>query len=60
MESQNDVSNVIRAVRPDIVVLELCASRVNIINLDEKTIIKEAQEMNTEKVSKRNRDCSRV
>lgn len=41
---------VIRHVQPDIVILELCNSRLNILNLDEETILREAQEINTRKI----------
>ena len=37
-ESCEDVSCVIRAVQPDIVMVELCKARSNILHLDEQTI----------------------
>jgi pheromone shutdown protein TraB len=37
---------IMRAVQPHIVVLELCESRVNILQLDEKTILEEAKNIN--------------
>lgn len=40
-KSQDDVSLVIRNVKPDIVMLELCHLRVNILNLNEKNLSKE-------------------
>lgn len=40
-KSQDDVSLVIRNVKPDVVVLELCHLRVDILNLNEKNISKE-------------------
>ncbi|XP_045470598.1 traB domain-containing protein [Harmonia axyridis] len=49
-ESQEDVEKVIQHVQPDIVILELCSSRLNILNLDEESILKEAQEINTRKI----------
>lgn len=49
-ESQNDVEKVIQKVRPDVVVLELCKSRTNILTLDEDTILKEAQSLNMQKI----------
>lgn len=42
LESQEDVSKVIRTVKPHIVVVELCRSRSSILRLDEKTIEEEA------------------
>ncbi|XP_069703231.1 traB domain-containing protein isoform X2 [Periplaneta americana] len=50
MESQEDVAKVIKAVQPHIVLVELCKSRVNILQLDEKTILEEAKNINFEKV----------
>lgn len=49
-ESQDDVSIVIRNVRPDVVMVELCAARVHMLNLDEKTLIEEAKEMSFAKI----------
>ncbi|XP_044751167.1 traB domain-containing protein [Coccinella septempunctata] len=49
-ESQEDVEKVIQHVQPDIVILELCSSRLNILNLDEESILKEAQEINARKI----------
>ena len=48
-ESQTDVSQVMRAVQPDIVVLELCKSRTNILYMDEETILSESQNLTTQK-----------
>merc|ERR1711953_549827 len=48
-ESQTDVSQVMRAVQPDIVVLELCKSRTNILHMDEETILSESQNLTTQK-----------
>lgn len=50
-ESQDDVSLVIRNVRPDIVMVELCSSRVHILKHDEKTLLEEASEINLTKVN---------
>lgn len=50
IESQNDVSKVIETVRPDVVLVELCASRINILQLDEKTLLEEAKNINMEKI----------
>ncbi|XP_055381018.1 traB domain-containing protein [Condylostylus longicornis] len=45
-ESQDDVSFVIRNVRPDIVMVELCPSRIHILKHDEKTLLEEAKNFN--------------
>lgn len=49
-ESQEDVSKTIKAVQPDVVMIELCKSRVNILSLDEETILEEAKNMNFQKI----------
>lgn len=49
-ESQADVSKVIRGVRPHIVVVELCKARTNILSLDEETVLREAKEINLDKI----------
>lgn len=49
-ESQDDVSLVIRNVRPDIVMVELCAARVHMLSHDEKTLLEEAKDINLAKV----------
>ncbi|XP_017472196.1 PREDICTED: uncharacterized protein LOC108363363 [Rhagoletis zephyria] len=49
-ESQDDVSYVIRNVRPDVVMVELCPSRVHILKLDEKTLLEEAKNFNIAKI----------
>lgn len=51
-ESQDDVSLVIRNVRPDIVMVELCSSRIHMLNLDEKTLLEEARDISFAKVYK--------
>lgn len=43
-------SQVIRNVRPDVVMVELCPSRVHILKLDEKTLLEEAKNINIPKV----------
>lgn len=48
--SQDDVSLVIRNVQPDIVMVELCSSRVHILRHDEKTLIEEAKDINFSKI----------
>ncbi|XP_046386361.1 traB domain-containing protein isoform X2 [Ischnura elegans] len=49
-ESQEDVAEVIRAVQPHVVLVELCKARVNILQLDEQTILEEAKNINFEKI----------
>lgn len=49
-ESQNDVSKVIQRVQPNVVMVELCNSRVNILHLDEETLLEEAKNINFEKI----------
>lgn len=49
-ESQDDVSFVIRNVRPDIVMVELCPSRIHILKHDEKTLLEEAKNFNLAKI----------
>ena len=39
--------SVIRGVQPDIVMVELCKARTNILHLDEETILEVRQYMNT-------------
>lgn len=50
-ESQDDVSLVIRNVRPEIVMVELCSSRIHMLNHDEKTLLEEARDISYAKVS---------
>lgn len=49
-ESQDDVSLVIRNVRPDVVMVELCPSRIHMINHDEETLLREAKDMSFAKM----------
>lgn len=49
-KSQDDVSLVIRNVKPDIVLVELCPSRVHILRHDEKTLLEEAKDINVTKI----------
>ncbi|KAM7364742.1 uncharacterized protein ACRADG_001111 isoform 1-T4 [Cochliomyia hominivorax] len=49
-DSQDDVSFVIRNVRPDVVMVELCPSRIPILKLDEKTLLEEAKNFNIAKI----------
>ncbi|TNN00511.1 hypothetical protein fugu_011757 [Takifugu bimaculatus] len=48
--SKNDVATTIRAVQPDVVVVELCQYRVSMLKMDENTLLKEAKDINLEKV----------
>nr|KAG5711365.1 hypothetical protein BaRGS_006062 [Batillaria attramentaria] len=48
-ESQDDVSKVIQAVQPEVVMVELCKSRINILELDEAMLLEEAKNINLEK-----------
>jgi pheromone shutdown protein TraB len=50
VKSQQDVIETIQKVQPNVVVLELCQSRRNILTLDEETILREASDLNFEKV----------
>ncbi|XP_032454636.1 traB domain-containing protein isoform X2 [Nasonia vitripennis] len=50
VESQNDVSKVIQAVQPHIVMVELCLDRVHVLQLDEETILEEAKNINFSKI----------
>ncbi|KAK0167434.1 hypothetical protein PV327_004833 [Microctonus hyperodae] len=49
-ESQDDVSTIIQAVQPNIVMVELCEARVHILQLDEETVIKEAENLNLQTI----------
>ncbi|XP_063991936.1 traB domain-containing protein isoform X2 [Diachasmimorpha longicaudata] len=49
-ESQNDVSLIIQAVQPHIVMVELCEARVHVLQLDEKTILEEAGNLTAAKI----------
>ncbi|XP_041976748.1 traB domain-containing protein-like isoform X2 [Aricia agestis] len=50
LESQEDVSKVIRQVRPHMVMVELCDQRTNILLLDEEIILREAKNINIAKI----------
>lgn len=50
LSSQEDVAATIKAIQPDVVMVELCKSRVNILSLDEKTVLEESKNMNLEKM----------
>ncbi|PWA24874.1 hypothetical protein CCH79_00010084 [Gambusia affinis] len=49
-DSKNDVAMTIRAVQPDVVVVELCQYRVSMLRMDENTLLREAKDINLEKV----------
>nr|XP_057943041.1 traB domain-containing protein [Doryrhamphus excisus]XP_057943042.1 traB domain-containing protein [Doryrhamphus excisus] len=48
--SKRDVATTIRAVQPDVVVVELCQYRVSMLKMDENTLLKEAKDINLDKV----------
>lgn len=45
-ESQQDVAKVIRMAHPHVILVELCQSRVNILKMDEASILEEAKNIN--------------
>lgn len=49
-ESMNDVSFVIRNVRPDFVMVELCQSRSHIMLMDEQKLLQEATDLSLAKI----------
>ncbi|KAK6747456.1 hypothetical protein RB195_000574 [Necator americanus] len=49
-ESQEDVVKTITATQPDLVMVELCPSRISILSMDEQTLLKEASDLNTQKI----------
>lgn len=49
-ESANDVTTVIRKVKPTTLVLELCAGRTDILRLDEETLLREVKDLSFNKV----------
>ncbi|XP_013872018.1 traB domain-containing protein [Austrofundulus limnaeus] len=48
--SKKDVATMIRAVQPDVVLVELCQYRVSMLRMDENTLLREAKDINLEKV----------
>ncbi len=40
----------IEAVQPDIVLMELCDSRLNLLSIDEETLMREAKDLNMDKI----------
>lgn len=49
-ESQDDVSLVIQAVKPHVIILELCSARTSILSHDEETILEEAKNIDYDKI----------
>ncbi|XP_016067184.1 PREDICTED: traB domain-containing protein isoform X1 [Miniopterus natalensis] len=49
-DSKRDVVKTIRAVQPDVVVVELCQYRVSMLKMDERTLLREAKEISLEKL----------
>ncbi|KAJ7372063.1 hypothetical protein OS493_021492 [Desmophyllum pertusum] len=49
-ESQDDVEKTIQAVQPDVVLVELCKSRVDILKYDEEFLLKEAKNIDMQKL----------
>jgi pheromone shutdown protein TraB len=49
-KSQADVEETIRKTQPNVVVLELCESRLSILSLDEKTIMEESKTLGVAKM----------
>ena len=48
--SQDDVSKVIRALSPDVVMVELCAGREGVLKYDEEALLKAAQDVSLAKL----------
>ena len=40
----------IQQTQPDVVMVELCPSRINILSLDEATLLREAKNINLDKI----------
>lgn len=51
IKSQDDVSLVMRNVKPDVLVLELCPLRLHILHYDEERLLREASELNKAKMA---------
>jgi pheromone shutdown protein TraB len=49
-ESQKEVTELIRQIQPNRVVLELCNSRVNILKYDEETLMKEYKQLDNNRM----------
>ncbi|XP_037281934.2 traB domain-containing protein [Rhipicephalus microplus] len=50
LESQEDVAKTIQETQPDVLLIELCKSRLNILSFNEEVILRESQSMNMEKM----------
>lgn len=50
VESQRDVIETITQVQPDAVMVELCASRISILSMDEQTLLRETRLLTTDKM----------
>ncbi|XP_077025345.1 traB domain-containing protein isoform X3 [Tamandua tetradactyla] len=59
-DSKRDVVKTIRAVQPDVVVVELCQYRVSMLKMDESTLLREAKEISLEKLQQAVRQASKV
>ncbi|KAM3725457.1 TraB domain-containing protein [Dirofilaria immitis] len=49
-ESQHDVLQTIANTQPDMVMVELCPSRISILSMDEDTLLEEAKNLNFDKI----------
>ncbi|CAD6195121.1 unnamed protein product [Caenorhabditis auriculariae] len=49
-ESQQDVTETIKATQPDYVMVELCPARISILSMDEAALLNEAKELSTKKM----------
>ncbi|VDK71338.1 unnamed protein product, partial [Onchocerca ochengi] len=49
-DSQRDVLQTIASTQPDMVMVELCPSRISILSMDEDTLLEEAKNLNFDKV----------
>ncbi|XP_043351917.1 traB domain-containing protein isoform X3 [Dermochelys coriacea] len=58
--SKRDVVKTIQEVQPDVVVVELCQYRVSMLKMDEKTLLKEAKEINLEKLQQAIKQAGKV
>ena len=46
----SEMLQLIQAVQPDVVMVELCKGRLSILQLDEETLLEEAKDLNMEKL----------
>lgn len=54
------LTQTIQAVQPDVVVVELCQYRVSMLKMDENTLLKEAKDINLEKVQQAIKQVKRL